>query len=179
MNQVRGCGCVGPDDPPDFRKVLMTTPHAAVTGMQDEARPDSGQVVVALHSVSFGYPPAGLAEPVLQNIDLEVRDRDFLGLIGPNGGGKTTLLRLILGLSQPQRGEVLVFGRRPHDVRRRIGYVPQHARIDNTVPATVLDLVLTGRLHRSSWGPFYRRSDVRAAIPSRRRGPRGGRRGAG
>jgi zinc transport system ATP-binding protein len=124
----------------------------------NDARP-----VVEIRGVTFGYPPAAEAQPVLEDVSLEIGPREFLGVIGPNGGGKTTLLKLILGLLRPQRGVVTVFGRAPAEVRARIGYVPQHGRIDPSVPATVLDVVLTGRLGRSSWGSWYCRTHVEAA----------------
>ena len=119
--------------------------------------------VVEIHHVSFGYPPQPLLEPVLDDVSLTIESREFLGIIGPNGGGKTTLLKIMLGLLKPVRGTVLVFGRPPVEARNRIGYVPQHARIDASVPASVLDVVLTGRLGRSSWGPTYGRQHVEAA----------------
>ncbi|MCS7238500.1 MAG: ATP-binding cassette domain-containing protein [Thermoguttaceae bacterium] len=119
--------------------------------------------VVEIEHVWFWYtfPPA--SQPVLEDISLTVFADDFLGLVGPNGGGKTTLLRLILGLIRPQRGTIRVFGTSPAQVRHRIGYVPQHARVDVAIPATVLDVVLTGRLHRSRWGVCYGRADRLAA----------------
>lgn len=119
--------------------------------------------VVEIRNVSFGYPPAGLAQPVLEDVSLEIGPGDFLGIIGPNGGGKTTLLKLILGLWEPQRGSVRVFGRPPREVCQRVGYVPQHARIDPGVPATVLDVVLTGRLGQSPWGFWYGRRHIETA----------------
>jgi len=120
--------------------------------------------VVDIRGVWFGYPPQPAASPVLEDVSLQIAADEFLGVIGPNGGGKTTLLKLMLGLLRPQRGSVEVFGRSPAQVRRHIGYVPQHARIDPTVPATVLDVVLTGRLSLSSWGPRYAQEHVQAAM---------------
>ena len=114
--------------------------------------------VVEIDRVTFGYPPDPAADPVLDDVSLTIEPRDFLGVIGPNGGGKTTLLKLILGLLRPQRGTVRVFGLPPAEVRTRIGYVPQHAQVDPSVPASVLDVALMGRLHRSSWGASFRRS---------------------
>ncbi len=119
--------------------------------------------VVEIRNLSFGYAPDPGREPVLEDVSLEIGPRDFLGVIGPNGGGKTTLLKIILGLLKPQQGSVLVFGRPPAQVRTRIGYVPQHAAVDPSVPASVLDVVLTGRLSRSSWGSFYGSGHVEAA----------------
>jgi zinc transport system ATP-binding protein len=91
---------------------------------------------------------------VLEGVDLRVEHREFLGIIGPNGGGKSTLLRAILGLVRPERGTVRVFGQRPDQVRGQIGYVPQHARFDPSFPIRVLDVVLLGRLGRR---PLFRR----------------------
>ncbi len=119
--------------------------------------------VVEIEHVFFGYPPQG-SEWVLEDVSLAIGPRDFLGVIGPNGGGKTTLLKIILGLLAPQRGSVRVLGRAPAEVRTRIGYVPQHARVDPGVPASVLDVVLTGRLAQSSWGFRYPREHVEAAL---------------
>ncbi|MCC7204565.1 MAG: ABC transporter ATP-binding protein [Phycisphaeraceae bacterium] len=120
--------------------------------------------IVELSHVTFAYAQQGsTGEPVLDDVSLVVEPDDFLGVIGPNGGGKTTLLKIILGLLAPQTGTVRVLGQPPAKVRPRIGYVPQHAQIDITVPASVLDVVLMGRLHRSSWGLRYSRPDVEAA----------------
>ncbi len=106
-----------------------------------------------LDRVTFRYP--GAAAPALEETSLRIEPRDFLGIIGPNGGGKTTLLKILLGLLEPQAGSVEVFGARPARMRHRVGYVPQHASIDPSVPATVLDVVLMGRLRLSSWGARF------------------------
>ncbi len=126
------------------------------------ARADA-PLAVEIRGVTFAYPGAEQSEPTLSNVDLCIREHEFLGIIGPNGGGKTTLLKILLGLLEPQAGTVRVFGVPPHASRHRIGYVPQQARVDPTVPATALDIVLMGRLKTSSWGPSYRRADIDAA----------------
>jgi zinc transport system ATP-binding protein len=120
--------------------------------------------VVDIQHVTFGYPPQAMVDPVLDDITLRIEPREFLGIIGPNGGGKTTLLKIMLGLLKPASGTITVFGLPPAQVRTRIGYVPQHARIDPSVPASVLDVVLTGRLSQSSWGPRYGRCHAEAAM---------------
>jgi len=125
--------------------------------------------VVDLRGVTFSYAPQTVAQPVLQDVDLHVEPRDFLGIVGPNGGGKTTLLKIILGLLTPQHGTVSVFGQAPHRVRTRIGYVPQHAQVDPSIPADVLDIVLMGRLARSHWGPKFGKAHVGAAHEALRR----------
>lgn len=73
--------------------------------------------------------------------------KDFLAIIGPNGGGKSTLLKIILGLIKPNEGEVMVFGKNPVEGRKHIGYLPQHAFLDLTFPLNVFDTVLMGRYH--------------------------------
>jgi zinc transport system ATP-binding protein len=116
---------------------------------------------VRLRDVSFRYPGADI--DAVDGVTLEIGAAEFVGVIGPNGGGKSTLLQLVLGLLEPRRGTLEVFGRSPAAARSRIGYVPQRATIDAGVPATVLDIVLMGRLTRGSWGPRFSRRDVEAA----------------
>ena len=89
------------------------------------------------------------SEPVLEDINLSVRELDFIGLIGPNGGGKTTLLKVLLGLLPPTRGEVRVMGESIKQGRRHIGYVPQSVEFDRAFPVSVWDVARMGRLgHR-------------------------------
>lgn len=94
---------------------------------------------------------------VLKGINLTVKQSDFLGIIGPNGGGKTTLLKVILGLVKPSRGRVTFLGDRPQKNRKYMGYVPQHSNFDREFPISVWDVVLTGRLAKA--GLFKRFSD--------------------
>ena len=84
--------------------------------------------------------------PVLDSVDLKVREGDLYAVIGPNGGGKTTLLRVILGLLPISSGTVRVFGRDPRQARSRVGYVPQYRTFDFLYPITVEEMVLSGRL---------------------------------
>lgn len=80
----------------------------------------------------------------LHDINLSVEQGDFMGIIGPNGGGKTTLLKVILGLVNPSAGEVRVFGCEPRNACKQIGYVPQTAAINRNFPISVRDVVLMG-----------------------------------
>jgi zinc transport system ATP-binding protein len=81
---------------------------------------------------------------VLEDISLSVERGDFLGIIGPNGGGKTTLLKVILGLVKPAQGRVSVLGRSPEKSHRDIGYIPQYNLFDRNFPISVRDTVLMG-----------------------------------
>lgn len=97
--------------------------------------------------------------PVLEGINLSVEQDDFLGIIGPNGGGKTTLLKVILGLITPSRGKVLVLGKTPEKSRNRIGYVPQYNLFDHDFPVSVWEVVLMGRFGRAGLFKRYSRQD--------------------
>jgi zinc transport system ATP-binding protein len=88
----------------------------------------------------------------LEDVSLKVPRGDYLAVIGPNGGGKSTLLKVILGLVRPDRGVVRVLGRAPEEVRGRVAYVPQYARFDLDFPIRVADVVGMGCLGRSSAG---------------------------
>lgn len=101
---------------------------------------------------------------VLEGIDLFMEQGDFLGIIGPNGGGKTTLLKVVLGLITPSRGEVLVFGKSPNEVRKMIGYVPQHTLFDMDFPISVWDVVLMGRYGKAGLFKRYNQADKSAAM---------------
>jgi zinc transport system ATP-binding protein len=101
---------------------------------------------------------------VLDHVDLTVRKGDLYALIGPNGGGKTTLLRVILGLQEVESGDVRLFGQHPRQGRTRVGYVPQFRTFDFQYPITVETMVLSGRLGHIP-GPVRRySSDDRAAV---------------
>ncbi len=92
---------------------------------------------------------------VLEQVNLSISDKEFVCMVGPNGGGKTTLLKLLLGLLEPQAGTVSVFGESPTAGRKWIGYLPQHAHLDSKFPVTALDVVLMGRLGKTrNIGPY-------------------------
>jgi len=83
---------------------------------------------------------------VLEDISLEVNEKEFYAIIGPNGGGKTTLIKLMLGLIQPRVGTVKVFGGKPAENRSMLGYVPQFHTFDFHYPITLEEMVISGRL---------------------------------
>ncbi len=96
---------------------------------------------------------------VLEDIDFNVAHRDYLGIIGPNGGGKTTLLKTLLGLIRPSKGKVRIFGKSPSQNRPLIGYVPQYTTFDRQYPINVWDVVLMGRLGKSRIFKHYSKVD--------------------
>lgn len=109
----------------------------------------------AVEGVSAGYD----GKPVISDITLTVEHGEFVGLVGPNGGGKSTLLKVLLGLIEPQRGRVLLLGGPPGRTRRRAGYVPQHAEFRRDFPISVEEVVLMGRLGRTRARIGFARED--------------------
>ena len=100
---------------------------------------------IELKNVTFSYEKT----PILENATFSLKQGDFLGIIGPNGGGKTTLLKLLLGILEPDSGVIRVLGESPHDAKHRVGYVPQYTDLNLSFPVSVMDIVLMGRLRRS------------------------------
>lgn len=112
------------------------------------------QKAVEISSLSFFYSST---EPVFQNICLEMQEGELLAIIGPNGGGKTTLLRLMLGLLHPDTGSIRIFGASPAEISGNIGYVPQFSTLHLDFPATVLETVLMGGTSPSWFGGSWSR----------------------
>jgi zinc transport system ATP-binding protein len=119
----------------------------------------SYRTALKFNNVCFAYD----REEVLHNIDLSLPEKSLLAVVGPNGGGKTTFLRLALGLLKPRLGTVHVFGDVPERRRCSIGYVAQHLSFDPAFPVSTLDVVLMGRADRHWFGP-YRQDDRTKSI---------------
>jgi len=102
-------------------------------------------LAVELRGVAFAYDGG---PPVLAGVDLEVEEGEFVAIAGPNGGGKTTLLRVAIGLERPTRGTALLFGEPAHRLARgrRLGYLAQRSRLATDAPVTVREVVSAGRL---------------------------------
>jgi len=98
--------------------------------------------IVEMENVTFGYN----TENVLQDVNLKIEPGDFTAMIGPNGGGKTTLLKLILGLLKQDKGVIRVTGQTTKKASSCIGYVPQDVHINSNFPITAIDVVLMGKL---------------------------------
>lgn len=111
--------------------------------------------MIEIEKLCFSYPD----REILKDITLKVPPGEFLGIIGPNGGGKTTLLRLILGFLRPRSGTLLIEGKKPQEASELLAYVPQILHFDKEFPLTLKELVLQGRLSHLSWYGRYRKED--------------------
>jgi len=118
---------------------------------------DNG-AVIEVSDVCFAYG----GQEVLHNVTFCIRSRSLVAVVGPNGGGKTTLLKLLLGELLPRYGTVRVLGGAPAAVRTRIGYVPQAVPFDPRFPVSVREAVLMGRVAKNRFG-VYGRADEAAA----------------
>jgi len=131
------------------------------TAFQEPAGPDTpaAQPVIALRNVTAGYGDRA----ALEDVSLDIARGSLLAVFGPNGGGKTTLLKLIAGILRPWTGTVETFGLRAGDAARRIAYVPQAELVDWSFPITVWNVAMMGRFARL--GPFRQPSKTdRAAV---------------
>ena len=104
-------------------------------------------MTLSVENLSYSYDKG---VPILENLSFSVKKGQFIGIFGPNGGGKTTLLKLLLGLIKPLSGTVSILD------SSHIGYVPQVRRYDRQFPISVLEVVLQGCLSTHKWGSFSR-----------------------
>jgi len=119
---------------------------------------DQKKPVISIRDLSFSYDGRMILEDVL----LEIYHKDSVCIVGPNGGGKSTLVKLIIGLLSPGQGTIEVLGKSPQLSRLKVGYVPQYVNYDPLFPISVRDVVRMGRLGGAFWGR-YSREDNRVA----------------
>ena len=100
------------------------------------------QTIIETQNLNFSYN----RQLVLRGVNLSIHSGDFTAMIGPNGGGKTTLLKLMLGLLNADSGSIRIFGNPPKNVSHRIGYVPQDTHINQNFPISSSDVVLMGKI---------------------------------
>lgn len=120
-------------------------------------------LIADIEQVAFSYND----QVILENVNLKICEGDFVAMIGPNGGGKTTLLKLILGLLPPSKGRIHIFDRSPQKASYLIGYVPQDVHINQNFPITAMDVVLMGKLlpgKRWRRNPLKDRQEAMAAL---------------
>jgi zinc transport system ATP-binding protein len=115
--------------------------------------------VLEVTDLSFSYHE----DPILSKVSFTISEKEFVGIIGPNGGGKTTLLLLLMGFLKPSKGKIKLFGKSPKEARDEIGYVPQAFRFDREFPISVLEVVLGGKLRTAPAFGGYRKEDKQAA----------------
>lgn len=116
---------------------------------------------IIIKNVSFGYDN----DVVLNDVNLSFDTGDFLAIIGPNGGGKSTLLKLMLGLLRPNMGCIKIFDKDPREISSQIGYVPQSFMLNSSFPLRVLDIVLMGLIEQKTFG-FYTKEQKQIALQS-------------
>ncbi len=142
------------------------TPHTHVDARSDLGLHQGTEDVICIRDVSYAYD----ARPALQHITLHVKRGSILGIIGPNGGGKSTLMKLMLGVIQPDSGSISILGRSPREACSNgslVGYVPQRHVLDWAFPISVRQVVTLGLIGRKKFlGGFTRqqRQQVQAAL---------------
>ena len=116
--------------------------------------------IIEIQNLNFSYN----GQRVLQDVNLSLKPGDFMAMIGPNGGGKTTLLKLMLGLLSAQSGTIRILGKTPQAASHRVGYVPQDIHINKNFPVSALDVVLMGKLKPGKGWSRHSRQDRIAAV---------------
>ena len=116
--------------------------------------------VIEVKDLKFSYRKGDT--PTLEDVNFTIKCGESGCIVGPNGGGKSTLLKLMLGLLTPDEGSIKIFGLTPAAAARRIGYMPQYHQLDAAFPATVLEVALMGRARRGLFGR-YKQQDVEKA----------------
>ena len=122
---------------------------------------ENNSEVISFKNVSFSYDGV---QDALKNVSFRVAKNDVLGIIGPNGGGKTTLLKLLLGILKPSAGDISLFGSSPEEGRKFVGYVPQVVPFERSFPVRVLNVALMGAIRNSSFFSKYSKKDLEKAL---------------
>ena len=115
--------------------------------------------IIEISGLNFGYDPGILN---LEDVSFTVPKGCSGCIVGPNGGGKSTLLKLLLGLLVPTSGSVRIFGKSPLEARSKIGYMPQYHKLDAAFPVSVFEVALMGRMRRNFWGRYSNADKVAA-----------------
>ena len=119
-------------------------------------------LVIKIKNLHFSYG----GPKILENIEIDIQRNEFIGMVGPNGSGKTTLLKIIMGVLTPDKGSIEVFGKPPFQSVKEIGYMPQFTPFSRDFPISVEEVVLMGRLGKTSSIGFFNKADKRAAEKS-------------
>jgi len=116
--------------------------------------------VIEFNNVSFNYD----SSPTLSDINFSIDSNDFVAIVGPNGGGKSTLLKLILAQISPSKGSITVFGDKNYKSLEKLGYVPQFTTHQHDFPLRLIDMVLQSKLRNNSFFARYSHADKNRAI---------------
>ena len=112
----------------------------------------SENIIIKAENLYFKYEDTD--KPILEDVSFTIFDKEFVSIIGPNGGGKSTLIKLIIGLLKPDSGKIEILGQNPQGMQSQIGYVPQYLNFDHLYPITTLDVVMMGRLTANFFSKF-------------------------
>ena len=118
--------------------------------------------IIKIKDLHFSYD----GPKILENIEIDIQRNEFIGMVGPNGSGKTTLLKIIMGVLTPDEGSIEVLGKSPFQSVKEIGYMPQLTPFSRDFPISVEEVVLMGRLGKTSSIGFFNKADKRAAEKS-------------
>ncbi|MEA3498527.1 MAG: ABC transporter ATP-binding protein [Campylobacterota bacterium] len=118
--------------------------------------------ILSIKDLSFGYEK----DLVLENVNLDVQEKDFLAIIGPNGGGKSTLLKLILGVNKAKNGEIKIYDELVSSTITSFGYVPQNTNINTNFPIKVIEVVLMGHIQKKKPLFGYGKNEIACAMGS-------------
>lgn len=116
---------------------------------------NNSNTIIKAENIYFKYEDS--AKPILEDINFTIFEKEFVSIIGPNGGGKSTLIKIIIGLLKPDSGKITIFGQDPESIKEKIGYVPQYLNFDQLYPITSIDVVMMGRLNSNFFTKFTRK----------------------
>ncbi len=118
--------------------------------------------VIDIKNLTFSYEK----DTILEDINLSVKAKEFLAIIGPNGGGKSTLLKLMLGIEKTSSGQIKIFGEKPSKNLTSIGYVPQNTNVNTNFPIKVLEVVMMGHVGHKRPLVGYKKEEITCALAS-------------
>ncbi|WP_024954463.1 metal ABC transporter ATP-binding protein [Sulfurospirillum arcachonense] len=116
--------------------------------------------VIEIKNLSFSYEK----DIILENVNLHVKEKEFLAIIGPNGGGKSTLLKLIIALEKPKIPSIKIFGENPSKNLTSIGYVPQNTNVNTNFPIKVIEVVMMGHVGHKKPLIGYKKEEINCAL---------------
>jgi zinc transport system ATP-binding protein len=118
--------------------------------------------IIDIENLTFSYEK----DTILEDVNLHVKQKEFLAIIGPNGGGKSTLLKLILGIEKTSSGKIEIFGEKPSKNLTSIGYVPQNTNVNTDFPIKVIEVVMMGHVGHKRPLIGYRKEEIECALNS-------------